>query len=213
MGLPKIAAYDLPREDDIPASRVSWTPDPKRAALLIHDLQNYFVDAFTPGAAPIVPAMANINALRARCDALGIPVFYSAQPGYQDPRDRGLQSDIWGPGMGSDPAHQGIHADVAPGEGHIVLTKWRYSAFQRTNLEPNLHARGRDQLIITGVYAHIGCMLTAADGFMRDIRPFFVADALADFSRERHDGAVAYVADRCGRALSTATLLRELGEA
>ena len=55
-------------------------------------------------------------------------------------------------------------------------------------------------------------MLTAADGFMRDIRPFFVADALADFSRERHDQAVAYVADRCGRALGTETLLRELGE-
>ena len=35
MGLPKIAAYDLPREDEIPQSRVSWTPDPKRAALLM----------------------------------------------------------------------------------------------------------------------------------------------------------------------------------
>ncbi|MDX6805094.1 isochorismatase family protein [Terrihabitans rhizophilus] len=210
MGLPKIGAYALPAAHEIPESRVGWKPELNRAALLIHDMQNYFVRAFTPDASPIAPAIANINRLRAMCDALGIPVIYSAQPGYQDPRDRGLQSDIWGPGMGSDPEHAGIFADLAPGPDQIVLTKWRYSAFQRTNLEHVLRVRGRDQLIISGVYAHIGCMLTAADGFMRDFQPFFVADALADFSRERHDMAVSYVADRCGCAILTDVLLGEL---
>ncbi len=47
--------------------------------------------------------------------------------------------------------------------------------------------------MITGQYAHIGCMTTATDAFMRDIKPFMVADALADFSRDEHLMSLKYV--------------------
>ncbi len=213
MGLPAIAEYPLPGAGEFPAARVGWALRPDRAALLIHDLQGYFVRAFPAGVSPIAPMLANLLAVRDRCDALGVPVFYSAQPGRQDPRDRGLQSDFWGPGMSSDPADQGIADAVAPLEYHHLLTKWRYSAFQRTNLETMLRARRRDQLIVTGVYAHIGCLLTAADAFMRDVQPFFVVDAVADFSRERHDMAVRYAAERCAVPLTTADLLEGWSDA
>ncbi|MDC7788197.1 isochorismatase family protein [Rhodoplanes sp. TEM] len=210
MGLPEIAGYALPARDELPTCRVGWRPDAAAAALLVHDMQGYFVRAFPPRAAPIAPMLANIARLAAHCRARGVPVIYSAQPGRQDPRDRGLQGDIWGPGMGEDGADSDIVAELAPEPGDLVITKWRYSAFQRTTLEPMLRARGRRQLIVVGVYAHIGCMLTAADAFMRDIEPFLVADAVADFSRTRHDAALAYVADRCGRVISTDDLLKIL---
>ncbi len=42
---------------------------------------------------------------------------------------------------------------------------------------------------------------------MRDIKPFFVADALADFSREEHLMALKYVAGRSGRVVMTEELL------
>ncbi len=208
--LPAIAPYPLPLEDELPPARGPWTPVRDRAALLIHDMQAYFVRAFAVDAEPIAPAIANISRLAAHCRAVGIPVFYSAQTGDQERRDRGLQADIWGPGMRAVPEHQDIVAALAPQAGDIVLVKHRYSAFQRSNLERLLRARGRDQLVVCGIYAHIGCMLTVAEAFQRDIEAFLVADAIADFSRAHHDMATTYVADRCGGVATTAQLVAGL---
>lgn len=207
MGLPRIASYELPDAEELPAPRGPWKLDVRRAALLIHDMQNYFVGAYAPDEAPIAPAMANIAALAAQSRKRGIPVFYTAQNGDQDRRDRGLQADIWGPGMTSAPEQQSIVPPLAPHAGDIVLVKHRYSAFQRSNLEALMRARGRDQLLVTGIYAHIGCLMTAAEAFQRDIETFFLADALADFSRAEHDMAVKWVAGRCGVPMTTAQAL------
>ena len=208
MGLPKIAPYALPTEADLPVPRAPWKLEPARAALLIHDMQNYFIDIFTPDVAPIAPVIANIGLLASACRVAGIPVFYTAQDGDQDRRDRGLQADLWGPGMGWD--RQPILKTLEPEPGDIVLVKHRYSAFQRSNLETLMRVRGRDQLIVSGIYAHIGCTLTAGEAFMRDIEPFMAADALADFSREKHNMALAYVAAVCGVPLMTTQILEAI---
>ncbi|STL42817.1 isochorismatase [Escherichia coli] len=50
-------------------------------------------------------------------------------------------------------------------------------------------------------------MTTATDAFMRDIKPFMVADALADFSRDEHLMSLKYVAGRSGRVVMTEELL------
>lgn len=208
--LPSIPGYSLPAPSEIPSSRPDWRLVPDRAALLIHDMQTYFVDAFTPGVEPITTMTANIAKLAAAARKRGIPVFYTAQNGDQDRRDRGLQADLWGPGMRHIPEHQPIVQELTPEEGDIVLVKHRYSAFQRSNLETLMRVRGRDQIVVCGVYAHIGCMLTVGEAFQRDIEPFFVADALGDFSREWHDTALAQVADCMGVVLTTNQIVEEL---
>ncbi|MFI6522135.1 isochorismatase family protein [Spirillospora sp. NPDC050679] len=208
MALPAIAAYPMPAEDELPEPRVDWRPDPRRAVLLIHDMQNYFLDAFAGD--PLPTLLDNIARLRAAARRAGVPVVYSAQPGAQTPEQRGLLSDFWGDGIGAAPRERQIVDALAPADGDVVITKWRYSAFVRTDLADRLLPAGRDQLIITGVYAHIGLQATAVEAFSRDVRPFLVADAVADFSAEHHRSAVTYAAQRCAVVTATDALCRAL---
>lgn len=210
MALPSILSYPMPAESDLPVNKAAWRPDPKRAVLLIHDMQQYFVDAFNADESPVPELLANIRKLRAQCTALGIPVVYSAQPGGQSPERRGLLYDFWGPGMNDGPYQKKIVEALAPGEQDIVVTKWRYSAFQKTELLDILRQQGRDQLIVCGIYAHIGCLMTACEAFMQDVQPFFVADAVADFSADKHRMALAYAAERCAVTITTRRLVEEL---
>lgn len=213
MGLPKIGSYALPTAAEVPESRVRWELDARRAALLVHDMQRYFVGAYTPDVPPIDAVIANIVAVRDACDREGIPVFYTAQPGTHTPAERGLQADFWGPGMTSAPEHRDIIAALTPRPSHRMLTKWRYSAFQRTPLEADLKSLHRDQLIVTGIYASIGCLVSAVDAFMYDVQPFLVADAVADFSRERHDLSLRFAAERCAVPLMTSQVVDALAAA
>lgn len=214
MALPKIAPYSYREQEH--QNRVNWRVDPARAALLVHDMQRYFVRAFElerdgqplPDA-QINIAIANIRRLLDTAHAVNIPVYYTAQPPRQNPADRRLLTDFWGDGLQDDENAQ-ILDELAPTEADTVLTKWRYSAFVRSPLEEQLKDLGRDQLIIGGIYAHIGCLTTALEAFMRDIQPFMVADALADFTAEEHRMACEYASGRCARVLNTAEVLENI---
>jgi len=214
MALPKIAPYSYREQEH--QNRVNWRVDPARAALLVHDMQRYFVRAFElerdgqplPDA-QINIAIANIRRLLDAAHAANIPVYYTAQPPRQNPADRRLLTDFWGDGL-QDDENARILDELAPTEADTVLTKWRYSAFVRSPLEEQLKDLGRDQLIIGGIYAHIGCLTTALEAFMRDIQPFMVADALADFTEKEHRMACEYASGRCARVLNTAEVLENI---
>lgn len=207
MAIPKLQDYALPGVQDIPVNKVNWAFDPGRAALLIHDMQDYFVNFWDNNSPMLEQVIANIVALRQYCKEHDIPVYYTAQPKEQSDEDRALLNDMWGAGLTRFPGQQKVVDQLTPDDTDIVLVKWRYSAFHRSPLEKMLADTGRNQLIITGVYAHIGCMTTATDAFMRDIKPFMVADALADFSREEHLMALKYVAGCSGCVVATRELL------
>ncbi|MRE93063.1 isochorismatase family protein [Enterobacter bugandensis] len=207
MAIPKLTAYALPTATELPTNKVNWAFEPERAALLIHDMQEYFLNFWGENSDMMQQVVANIAKLRAYCKEHNIPVYYTAQPKEQSDEDRALLNDMWGPGLTRSPEQQRIVAELAPDEADTVLVKWRYSAFHRSPLEQMLKETGRNQLLITGVYAHIGCMTTATDAFMRDIKPFFIADALADFTRDEHLMSLNYVAGRSGRVVMTDELL------
>ena len=211
MAIPSISGYPLSKA--IPENRVNWSVDPQRAVLLIHDMQQYFLNFYDVESELIQTLTRNIQTIKQTCIDAGIPVVYTAQPGDQKQEDRALLTDFWGPGLKADDSITRIFPALAPTEQDIVYTKWRYSAFQRTPLKAMMDETGRDQLIIVGIYAHIGCLQTAAEAFMTDIQAFMVSDAVADFSESDHEMALNYVAGRCGYVLDKKQLLSQVESA
>jgi bifunctional isochorismate lyase/aryl carrier protein len=212
MTIPRIAGYPMPHALDLPDNRVAWMPDPVRAVLLLHDLQDYFLDFYDRTQAPVPDLAHNVLAIREACDALGVPVIYSRQPEVQTPEQRGLLQPWWGPGVTAQPERAGIDPAVAPRDTDRVLTKWRYSAFVSTGLRELMREAGRDQIIVCGVYAHIGVQTTAVDAFMHDIQPFVIGDAVADFSPDEHDQALRWIAGRCGVVMDHRRCIASLRE-
>ncbi|WFP50544.1 isochorismatase family protein [Methylomonas sp. EFPC3] len=208
MSIPNIPSYEMPTE--LPAAKVQWHLDPSRAVLLVHDMQQYFLDFYDPSLAPIPTLMENCIRLIAACRSHGVPILYTAQRGGQSAADRALLTDFWGPGLPAQAALERIADAIVPEAGDEVLPKSRYSAFKRSDLEQRLRAMARDQLVICGIYAHIGCLMTAAEAFMLDIQPFLAGDALADFSREEHGIALRYAAGRCASVCSSQDIVTAL---
>jgi bifunctional isochorismate lyase/aryl carrier protein len=56
MTLPDLIDYATPRHT--PTNRVNWTLEAGRAAVLVHDLQRYFLRAFAPGCPALERALS-----------------------------------------------------------------------------------------------------------------------------------------------------------
>ncbi|WFE26109.1 isochorismatase family protein [Solwaraspora sp. WMMD791] len=201
VGLQDIESYPLPTEEALPKNVVCWPLAPQRAVLLVHDMQRYFVGALPE---PLrTDLVINAVRLRDRCVRLGVPVAYTAQPGGMSQQQRGLLHDFWGGGMRGEPAERDVVPELEPGVADRIFVKWRYSAFHRSGLLEWMRADGRDQIVLCGVFGHIGVLATAIDAFTNDIQPFVAADAIGDFTALHHRFALDYVAQRCGQVVVT----------
>lgn len=169
--------------------------------LLVHDLHEYFLQFFSAGDSPVVELTGNCVRLVEACRRSGVPVAFTAQPSDMPPGGPELLTDFWDAGT---PAEHG------PGAPDTVFARWRYSAFFRSELPGFFERRQRDQLIVCGVHTHVGCMVTAIDALAHGIQPFFVADAVTDFTLGHHHLALDYVAGQSAKVLSTEAVLRSL---
>ena len=200
--IPQIESYLMPISSQLPANIVNWKIDPKRAVLLVHDMQDYFIRRI-PSEYPRKALIRNIAMLIERCRKFNVPIAFTLQPGNMTPSQRGLLNDFWGPGMKTDPNDRRIVDELTPQPEDWLFTKWRYSAFYRSDLLKCMQEAERDQLVICGVYAHIGVLMTAVEAFTNDIKTFLIGDAVADFSEVKHLMALNYAA-RCCAAITLA---------
>lgn len=185
----------------IAANRVDWTIAPQRCALLLHDMQPHYLAALPgPERERLLSAARMLISAASRA---GVPLFASHVPS-QHGRERGLMRDMWGAGPGA--GEEGLDPALGLADEPVrMIAKRSYSAFFGNDFELLLRRLGRDQLLIAGVYTSIGCQATGMDAFMRDIRPFFVTDALADLTPEDHRAGLRQAARTCARLVDAET--------
>src|SRR3990172_6950582 len=161
--------------------------DAPHSALLVVDMQNYFLDpkspTFTEGGRAILP---NLKKLIKAFRSAGRPVIYTAHVHAGDGSDAGIMK-WWWEGMGKEGTPEAqIHPQIAPRPGEKVVKKHRYSGFYNTDLETILRCLNIKDLVITGIMTNLCCESTARDAYYRDYRVFFLLDGTGSVTEEFH---------------------------
>lgn len=206
-GIPDIEPYIMPSSHEFPENIAKWQIDPEKAVLLVHDMQQFFLRKL-PTPDPKDTLLSNAVALRKWCVSHDIPVAYTCQSGDMTEQQRGLLKSFWGSGMKAEPVDKQVTDELYPAPKDWIFDKWRYSAFYNSNLLKCIRDAGCNQLIICGVYAHIGILATAIEAFSHDIETFLVGDAVADFSKTHHMMALSYASRCCAVVASTHEIIR-----
>ncbi len=178
-----------------PYNRAHLTLNVGKAALLVIDMQKYFVDpggqAFVPWAPAILP---NVAGLIRSFRETGLPVIFTRHVHHPERLDAGIMAWWWeGMCVEGSPESE-IHPDLAPVSGEKVILKHRYSAFYNTDLETVLRCLKTEDLVITGVMTNMCCESTARDAYFRDYRVFFTADATAAINEKMHEASLLNLA-------------------
>lgn len=198
--IPSKINYSLPLKEHLPENVPNWEINSSRSVLLIHDMQHFFLNFFEPKMKDTL--IKNIRVIKNWAYKNNVPVAYTMQPGGMTKEQRGLLKDFWGEGMKMVAEDKAVPNFISPEERDWIFTKWRYSAFHKTNLLEKMNKNNKNQLIICGVYGHIGILMTSLESYTNDIKTFVVADGIADFSEDLHMNTLNYTT-KCCAALTT----------
>ncbi len=175
---------------------VAFEFDLSKAALLILDMQNFFLDknnhAFIPSAENIIP---NIQKLISYFDENDRPIVFTRHIDTEKPKE--MMTKWWRDSVTAGSEDSNITPQLNEDLG-ITVMKTRYSAFKKTNLGAILKERRVEQLVITGIMSHLCCETTARDAFMKDFEVFFVVDANATYTEELHIGTLKAISHGFG---------------
>jgi nicotinamidase-related amidase len=170
-----------------PFNQHIMTLNKEKSALLVIDMQDFFLDpkspSFTCGGLAILPVLEQlIKAFREHQR----PVIYTRHVHHPDHLDSGILGWWWeGMCIEGTPESE-VHRAIAPLPSEKVILKHRYSGFYNTDLETILRVLKIEDLVITGVMTNMCCESTARDAYFRDYRVFFPADGSGSINEEMH---------------------------
>ncbi len=171
--------------------------EPARAAFLLIDMQNGFIDGASPlciaGAAATVPACA--HALAAAREH-GLAVFHVRRAYAADGSDvEAVRWEAWAEGgrplSSADPMSLACPSELAPAPGEPVVVKPSWSAFFGTDLDFLLRARGIGTLVLAGTTTPNCVRSTAYDGLARGFNVAVLRDATSSRSPEAQEANLA----------------------
>jgi nicotinamidase-related amidase len=195
-----------------PYNRAELVLEAGKAALLVVDMQKFFLDPASPtytcGGQAVMPAVHRLlDAFR----RLGRPIIYTKHVHAADRSDAGILG-WWWEGMCVEGSPESEVADeIAPLAGEKVIQKRRYSAFYNTDLETLLRCLKVEDLVISGIMTNMCCESTARDAYYRDYRVFFPADATGSINEELHLASLLNLALGFACITTTSKLLSQLG--
>jgi 23S rRNA (adenine2503-C2)-methyltransferase len=191
--------------------RRAFDLEPRRAGLLVVDMQNHFLDSesssYLRAGAHILPRVLRL--VRAFRDAGSEPLF--TRHSYRDlEREGGRMLEWWrAVCREGDPGSRLPEAFEA--ESNRNFRKTRYSAFTNPRLLPALRRDGVEDLVLAGVSTNLCVESTARAAFDLGFRVFVAADATAARCEELHLGALKSLAHGFARVVSVDELERALG--
>ncbi len=159
----------------------------EKAALLVIDMQRFFLDpaspTFTCGGLAILPTIKRLIKVFRKANR---PVIYTRHVHHPDRLDAGIM-EWWWKGMCLEGSPESeVHDDIAPLPNEKVILKHRYSAFYNTDLETVLRCLKIEDLVVSGIMTNLCCESTARDAYYRDYKVFFLADATGSINEEMH---------------------------
>ena len=83
-------------------------------------------------------------------------------------------------------AFMAVHADLAPQEGEITVTKRRVSAFAGSDLEVVLRSLGIQHMVLTGIATSGVVLSTTREAADKDYKITIISDCCADADEEVH---------------------------
>jgi isochorismate hydrolase len=184
-----------------PSREVRQPLEPTTSALLILDMQEYFLreesHAFIPAARAIIPGLNRVIHQFREAER---PVLASRHANSRE--NAAMMASWWAELLTLDHPLGAIDPDLDIRSEEIFL-KAQYDAFYRSPLAGLLAADNVRQLVIGGVMTHLCCETTARAAFVRGYQVFFLADGTATYNADLHTASLRNLAHGCAVLTTT----------
>jgi gluconolactonase len=199
--------------------------DPRRAVLVIQDMQNDVIidggawaDTGAPEHAKEQNVVENVKRLAAACRAAGIPVIhvhYIVDEGAAGLKVNaglflgvkeagGLVRGSWG----AAPAE-----GLEPQKGDFVVEKMRMNAWEGTRFESLLKGLGRDTVIVTGAWTNMSVEHTARTGADKGYYMIVPEDGCSTMNAEWQNASIHFALQNVSTVTTCGAVLEALGAA